>query len=188
MIVTEGDDNVVTTAIGVVRLDAIGVRDDAIGVRDDAIGVKVDAIGVRVDAIGVAAGTIGVRVDAMGVVVVDGGSDIFSFIPPFSKIVVFGVDTRSKFSSSDILSAETSFPVGELMFFSFIRLKIFTFKSPVLAAVVTKKRNHLGNSSSFTFYSFLQKNGCLNLIKLLYHIVCLIDNDTVHSLFLILPA
>jgi hypothetical protein len=165
VIVTEGDDNVVTTdAIGVVRLDAIGVRDDAIGVRDDAIGVRVDAVGVRVDAIGVrvdaigiAAGTIGVRVDAMGVVVVDGGSDIFSFIPPFSKIVVFGVDTRSKFSSSDILSAETSFPVGELMFFSFIRLKIFTFKSPVLAAVVTEKRNHLGNSSSFTFIPFYKK-------------------------------
>jgi hypothetical protein len=30
--------------------------------------------------------------------------------------------------------------VGELMFFSFIRLKIFTFRSPVLAAVVTVKR------------------------------------------------
>jgi len=67
------------------------------------------------------------------------GVDSFSFIPAFSKIVVdvtgvVGDETRSKFSS-------TSFPDSfgdEMMFFSFIRLKILTFSRPVLAAVVTE--------------------------------------------------
>ena len=78
------------------------------------------------------------------------GSDILSFIPAFSKMVVFvtvvvggGVETSSKFSSSDFLllaaaaAAASEVGGGELMFFSFIRLKILTFKRPVLEAVVT---------------------------------------------------
>ncbi len=84
---------------------------------------------------------------------VPGGSAIFNFIPDFSKIVVFGPGgRRSKFSSSDFCRIEelSDFEaklsgcslVGdppELMFFSFIRLKIFTFRRPELVAVVTRK-------------------------------------------------
>jgi hypothetical protein len=73
------------------------------------------------------------------------GSDSFSFMPEFSKMVVFGVaGDRLKLSESGFpeaaAAASAASLVGELMFFSFIRLKIFTFRSPVLAAVVTVKR------------------------------------------------
>ena len=105
------------------------------------------------------AGVAGVMV-TVGDARVDGevtGVAILSFMPAFSKMVVFvtvaavvvvgGVDTSSKFSSSDFLlraaaaaaaAAASMAAVGELMFFSFILLKILTFKRPVLEAVVTE--------------------------------------------------
>ena len=103
------------------------------------------------------AGVAGVMV-TVGDARVDGevtGIAILSFMPAFSKMVVFvtvavvvdGVDTSSKFSSSDFLlraaaaaaaAAASMAAVGELMFFSFILLKILTFKRPVLEAVVTE--------------------------------------------------
>ena len=90
---------------------------------------------------------------AAGRAEVPGGSAIFNFIPDFSKIVVFGPGgKRSKFSSSDLCGVDdlSDFAtelsgcslVGdprdpELMFFSFMRLKILTFRRPELVAVVT---------------------------------------------------